>query len=106
TVAALGAEADHLFQALPPAARAQLHELPKVLASLRDEATRLRERDDEVASERLATVVAAMESVRLDLLGVAAGLASIPDVTLHLDEARRIGERLDDRLMERETTPV
>jgi serine/threonine-protein kinase len=108
TAAALGTEADQLFLALPAAARDQLRELPKVLAALRDEATRLRERDDPVAAERLATVVAAMESFRLDLLGLAAGQASIPDVTAHLEEARRISERIDGVLRERaaELTPA
>jgi serine/threonine-protein kinase len=95
TIVALGTEADHLFAALPAVAREQLRELPRVLAALRDEATRLRERDDPVAAERLATVVAAMESFRLDLLGLAAGHASIPDVTLHIEEARRLSERID-----------
>jgi serine/threonine-protein kinase len=108
TVAALGTEADQLFLALPAAARDQLRELPRVLAALRDEATRLRERDDPAAAERLATVVAAMESFRLDLLGLAAGQASIPDVTVHLEEARRIAERIDGMLGDRagELTPA
>lgn len=108
TVFALGAEADQLFRALPASARDQLRELPKVLASLRDEATRLRERDDPVAAERLATVAAAMESFRLDLLELAAGNASIPDVTQHIVEASRLGERVDDVMKGRnaEFTPV
>lgn len=108
TVMALGLEADQLYHALPPAARDQLRELPKVLASLRDEATRLRERDDSVAAERLATVAAAMESFRLDLLELAAGNASIPDVTQHIVEASRLAERVDAVIKGRnaELTPV
>ncbi len=98
TLVALGGETDALFRALPAPARQQLHDLPRILASLRDEAERLRLREDDVAGERLATVAAAMESVRLELLSLEAGLASIPDVTRHLEASRRVAERVDAAL--------
>ncbi len=44
---------------------------------------------------RLATVVAALENVRIDLLRLRAGLGSIEDITADLEAARRICEDID-----------
>ncbi len=51
------------------------------------------------ANERLATVVAALENIRLDLLRLRAGQDSIDDLTADLQAAREIGEEID-RLFE------
>lgn len=101
TVVALGLEAESLFRALPPHVRDQLHDLPAVLASLRDRAERLRVANDERSPERISGVVAAMESLRLELMSMGAGAASVPDVTRNLEEARRIAERVDNALRSR-----
>ena len=105
TVAALGLEAEQLFGALPPDVRDQLQDLPHILATLRQEAERLRVSRDDVANARLSSVVAAMEAVRLELMAMNAGLRSVPDVTRNLEEVRRISERVDRALKERDATP-
>lgn len=94
TAAAVGLEAEALLRALPPEVRDGLQDLPGILARLREEADRLREARDG-SPARLSGIVAAMESVRLELLAMNAGARSIPDVTRNLEEARRIAERLD-----------
>jgi hypothetical protein len=98
TVVALGLEAESLFRALPPHVRDQLHDLPAVLASLRAKAEQLRVADSERSPDRISGVVVAMESLRLELLSMGAGVASVPDVTRNLEEARRIAERVDSAL--------
>jgi hypothetical protein len=75
-----------------------LHDLPAVLASLRALAERLRVANDDSSSERISGVVAAMEAVRLELMSVGAGTATVPDVTRNLEEARRIAKRVDSVL--------
>jgi beta-phosphoglucomutase-like phosphatase (HAD superfamily) len=81
--------------------------LPGVLASLRAQAERLRVENDERSPERISGVVAAMESLRLELMSMGAGVASIPDVTRNLEAARLIAERVDHALRSRdvETRP-
>ena len=48
--------------------------------------------------ERLATAVAAMENVRLDLLRLRAGVGQPEDLTLAIEEARAVGEAVDAEL--------
>ena len=102
TIAALGLEAESLFRALPPEVRNQLHDLPAVLASLRAQAERLRVADRDGSEARVSGVVAAMEAVRLELMGMGAGVRSVPDVTRNLEAARRIAERMDAALRPRD----
>lgn len=101
TIAVLGMEAESLFKALPAEVRNQLHDLPAVLAALRDKAERLRAVDREGAEARVSGIVAAMEAVRLELMSMGAGIASLPDVTRNLEQARRIAERVDAALRSR-----
>jgi hypothetical protein len=101
TIAALGLEAEALFRALPAGVKDQLSDLPAVLAALRDKAERLRAVDREGAEARISGIVAAMEAVRLELMSRGAGIASVPDVTRNLEEARRIAERVDAALRSR-----
>jgi hypothetical protein len=100
TEVALGRATDHLFDALPKAARRELAALPDTVRRLEGDAGRLRDSivklDDQLAvferggealgdaertrvaddlratrqlaAERLATTVAALENIRLDLL--------------------------------------
>jgi hypothetical protein len=50
------------------------------------------------AAQRLATTVAALESIRLDLLRLQMGAAGIESVTASLDAARSIGDRIAESL--------
>jgi len=51
-----------------------------------------------LAAERLATTVAALENIRLDLLRLQMGSTGIESVTASLDAARRIGDQITDAL--------
>ncbi|MDB4916702.1 MAG: protein kinase [Gemmatimonadetes bacterium] len=51
-----------------------------------------------LAAERLAQTVAALESIRLDLLRLQMGSAPIESVTATLDAARVIGDRIGDSI--------
>ena len=126
TEIALGRAADHLFEALPKAARRELSALPDTVRRLEGDAGRLRESivrlDDQLAmfdrggesladvgrnrladelratrqlaADRLATTVAALENIRLDLLRLQMGSAGLESVTASLDAARVIGEHI------------
>lgn len=48
----------------------------------------------QLAAERLATTVAALENIRLDLLRLQMGNASIESVTASIDAARRVGDQI------------
>jgi hypothetical protein len=50
------------------------------------------------AAQRLATTVAALESIRLDLLRLQMGAAGIESVTASLEAARTIGDRIAESL--------
>jgi hypothetical protein len=51
-----------------------------------------------LAAERLASTVAALENIRLDLLRLQMGSAGIESVTASLDAARQIGQQIADSL--------
>ena len=114
TEAALGVAAAELFEALPGAYREQLDELPALVASLEARAAEARaemeivaamapsEADAEVlavrrnaAREHLAESVAALESIRLDLLRLHAGASDLAPLTTLMDAARRVGDDLN-----------
>jgi serine/threonine protein kinase len=114
TEAALGVAAGELFAALPQAYKAQLSELPNVVALLEARASEARAEmevvsamapaavDAEILAERkrkaskqLAESVAALEGIRLDLLKVHAGAGDLAPLTTLLDAAKVIGEDLD-----------
>jgi len=59
----------------------------------------LRQRGD--AAEQLGTAVAALENVRLGLMRVQAGMATMDDLTLDLERAQEIGEKIDAELAAR-----
>ena len=118
TEAALGVAAIELFEALPAAYRAQLPELPAVVAALEARAAEARADLDVVAAlvpaaaggpaassgeavlatrrdaaaKRLADAVAALEGVRLDLLRLHAGSSDLAPLTTLVGEARLLGE--------------
>jgi len=98
TVSLLGGAAREAFDALPPAQRAQLAEVPPLVERLRAAALRLRGRDDTPSRERFASVVTALEGVRLDLLRVNAGSAAAVEITADLERAAEVGARVDATL--------
>jgi len=101
TEVALGHAAEQLFAALPAEQRARIGDIPAVLAKLEADALVLRERqrDNPRASMRLSTAVAALESMRLDLLRLHAGDASLDELTQDLQAARRVSEQIDRELL-------
>jgi hypothetical protein len=128
TEIALGRATDHLFQALPKAARRELAALPDTVRRLEHDAGALRDSIDllddqlsafelgggalhaavrehvaddlraarDLARERLAATVAALENIRLDLLRLQMGSAGVESVTASLDAARLIGVRIGE----------
>jgi len=97
TVVAIARAADELFLALPEEKRYSLGDVPALIERLEAEALALRGRDDR-ASEREASAVAALESLRLDLLRLSAGGTPKGELTLDIENAQRIGERIDASL--------
>ncbi|MEP6992731.1 MAG: serine/threonine-protein kinase [bacterium] len=110
TELALDIAAADLFAALPAAYRAQLGDLPSVVASLRERAEAARREiesldvlpqgapDATVHSSRraaartqLSLAVAALEGVRIDLLRLHAGASDLAPLTTLLDAARELG---------------
>jgi serine/threonine-protein kinase len=55
----------------------------------------------EAARERLATAVAALENIRLDLLKLQAGVGSVDDLTADLESAREINDAVNAELAAR-----
>jgi serine/threonine-protein kinase len=103
TEVALGYVAEQLFAGLPSEQQARLGDVPAIVARLEADALALREqRDDPQASARLGTAVAALESLRLDLLKLHAGNGSLDELTRNLEAARAIGEEIDAALAGRQ----
>ena len=114
TEAALGVAASELFAALPKEFREQLAELPATVAALEARAAEARAEIDVVAAlapsgsadaevlaarrtaaaTQLADSVAALESIRLDLLRLHANASDLAPLTTLMDAARLIGEDL------------
>jgi hypothetical protein len=114
TEAALGVAASELFAALPTVHREQLADLPATVALLEARAAEARAEIDvvavlapsgsadaevlaarrEAAKAQLAESVAALESIRLDLLRLHANAGDLAPLTTLMDAARLIGEDL------------
>jgi serine/threonine-protein kinase len=112
---------DEAHAALPPGVREALAGAPRLAARLEQDISRIRERlaaladaaaragGPEAAARlaaererlriRLATAVTALEGLRLDLLRVAAGVATPDDLTANLERARAIHEAVDAQLI-------
>lgn len=99
TETALGSATETLFGALPERERAALADLPMVVSRLEREAIAAREHldrgDDGRWAERLERSVAAIETLRVGLLRMAAGHAEGGSLTVDLDAARQLAERID-----------
>jgi serine/threonine-protein kinase len=111
TELALGAALGELYAALPKPYRAQLRELPDVVERLEARAAAIRSRIEELerlashapelgeareaARGELATVVASLETIRLDLLRLHGGARDLAPLTTVIEDARRLGEAVD-----------
>ena len=112
TEAALGVAASELYAALPEEYRKQLAELPAIVATLEARAAEARAEVEVVAAlapsgsansevltarkkaaaSHLAESVAALESIRLDLLRLHAGTGDLAPLTTLMDAARVLSE--------------
>jgi hypothetical protein len=96
TVVAIGADAEALFEALPAEDRARLSSLRPVIARLMADARVLHEaRDSPGARERLATVAAALDTLRLDLMRVRAGAISALELTAQVEVVAQLHDQLE-----------
>lgn len=113
----LGMAADQLYESLPKATRTALGDVPRVLRRLQEDAKHLRSRYDELQEaigggsatedtadlrdirdsihENLRATVGALETIRLDLLRLHAGSASIESFTTHLGMALEVSEEVE-----------
>ncbi|MEO6066408.1 MAG: serine/threonine-protein kinase [Gemmatimonadales bacterium] len=119
TELSLGMAAEQLFESLPKRTRAQLNELPRVLHRLQEDAQSLRARYDrfqealadigdaatsaaftdlrtsrDVVQAKLGEAVGALETIRLDLLRLHSGAATIAGLTTHLGMATAVSEQV------------
>jgi hypothetical protein len=96
TEVALGDAAQELFERLPSALRERFDDVPEVLHKLERAAALLRARGgDPGGVERLPATLAALESIRLDLLRLGAGASTGDELTADLEAAREVGERVN-----------
>ena len=95
TILAIGESAAVVFDALPEEHRRDLADVPQVLLRLQADAMDARARGE---SRREAAAVAALETIRIDLLRLRAGQVTAGDLTRDLDEVRAIGERIEQRI--------
>jgi serine/threonine-protein kinase len=103
TVVAVGEAIESLFAALPADQRRGVGDVPGVVRRLGARALALRAaRGTPGAAERLELVVAALESVRLELLRMHAGTGSLDGLTRDLDAAREVGRQVDAAVEVRE----
>ncbi len=120
TELSLGMAAEKLFESLPRATRDQLGDLPSVLHRLQDDAQQLRRhleglqevlgdagesastdpyepvrRDRDVIQVKLGETVAALETIRLNLLRLHAGSLSVAGLTTHIGLAADISAEVE-----------
>jgi hypothetical protein len=97
TVVAIGQDAVGLFRALSAADQHRLADLQPVITRLAADATRLHEAGDAPgAREKLATVAAALDTIRLDLLRVRAGALSAMELTEQIAIVSRVHDQIQD----------
>jgi serine/threonine-protein kinase len=98
TEVALGGATETLHAALPAAQRDALADLPQVVARLEHEAVHARAQLDGGAEgpwvARLEAAVSAIETLRLGLLRIHADQAEVGSLTLDLEKARELSERI------------
>ncbi|HVX89989.1 MAG TPA: serine/threonine-protein kinase [Gemmatimonadales bacterium] len=87
TALALGASIEALYAALPEAQRKRLAEVPDLAARLQAKAF--------AAGPERTPAVAALETLRLDILRLQAGTITEPELTADLEAVKRLGEEVD-----------
>jgi serine/threonine-protein kinase len=127
TELSLGMAAESLYQSLPAAARKSLGDLPRVVKRLQNDAQRLRKlyddlqeavalagssptsstyvalRDDrDRVHSQLGAAVAALETIRLNLLRLHAGAGSVEGLTTHVDLAAELSVEVERLLSARD----
>ncbi len=116
TELSLGLAAEQLYENLPKATRQALSNLPEVLRRLQADAQALRTRHDELqealagvdtaeaddlraerdgAHARLVETVGALETIRLNLLRLHAGSATVQSLTTHLEHAAEVAAHVE-----------
>jgi serine/threonine-protein kinase len=102
TELALGMAAEQLYESLPKETRNQLRDLPDVVHRLEQDAQKMRARFEELQealadadqrvspNQRLKDAVAALETIRLNLLRLHAGTGTVQSLTTDLGLAREI----------------
>ncbi|MDH4043752.1 MAG: protein kinase [Gemmatimonadota bacterium] len=99
TELALGRAVEDLFRGLPDEQRARLGDVPTLVDRLEADALALRAHaNTPQGGARLATAVAAIETLRLDLLKLHAGTGSMDELTRDLDAARALGAQVDAQI--------
>jgi len=99
TEVALGDVAEQLFLALPENQRQRLGDVPGLVAKLEADALALRDRAEEPqATERLSATVAALETLRLDLLRLHAGNVTLDELTQDIEAADQVRREIDRHL--------
>ena len=120
TELSLGMAAEQLFESLPKATRTAVGDVPAILKRLQDDAQSLRRRYDDLQEalaaagdvaesegyadvrsardeihSRLGEAVGALETIRLNLLRLHAGSASVESLTTHLGIAAEVSEQVE-----------
>ena len=120
TELSLGMAAENLYQSLPRASRDQLGDLPSVLHRLQDDAQQLRRhldglqevlndagedasgaaydavrRDRDAIQAKLGDAVAALETIRLNLLRLHAGSLTVAGLTTHIGVAADVSAEVE-----------
>jgi serine/threonine-protein kinase len=99
TEVALGSVAQQLFDALPADQRERLGDVPALVTKLEADALALRKRGESPeAMERLASTVAALETLRLDLLRLHAGNVTLDELTQNIEAAEQVRLEIDRHL--------
>jgi eukaryotic-like serine/threonine-protein kinase len=124
TELSLGMAAEQLFESLSRDVRKELGELPSVLARLQLDAQTLRSRleqleplvatrdadasaqaerraERDVVARKLADVVGALETIRLNLLRLHADSSALPGITTHLELAEEVSRDVERLLAAR-----
>ncbi|UCD24306.1 MAG: serine/threonine protein kinase [Gemmatimonadota bacterium] len=99
TEVVLGGVAEQLFTALPPDQRDKLGNVPALIAKLEADALALRKSGETPeAMERLSATVAALETLRLDLLRLHAGNVTLDELTQDIEAADQVRREIDRHL--------
>ena len=105
TELAIGLAADRLYEDLPRPSRKALKDLPHVVRRLETQAQGMRARiatmeatpARDAEQRRLADTIAALETIRLQLLRMHAGVATMESLTADLSAARDVADQVDHR---------